>query len=259
LSRETDPLDESPFRNQFARVAADYVRFRPRYPRALFQWIAAQAPRHDLAWDCATGNGQAAVGLAQDFRRVLATDASEEQLAHALPHAHVAYRPAPADDSGLVDGAADVVTVAQALHWLPRERFYQEARRVLRPGGLLAAWGYHLPGIGVAAVDATIRHFHQEVIGPYWRPESQLVVNRFQTIDFPFAELSPPAFEIHQPMTLAALGDFLRTQSATEHYRRARGDDPVVEFEARVAALWGGMERVHDVVWPIFMRAGHAH
>jgi SAM-dependent methyltransferase len=244
------------FDDQFAAVASGYVQFRPRYPRRLFEWIAGQAGARNLAWDCATGNGQAALGLADHFKAVIATDASEQQLAHALPHPRVTYRLAPAEASGLPPQAVDVITVAQALHWLPRDLFFAEARRTLRPGGLIVAWGYHLPGIGSPDVDRAIRAFHDEVVGPYWRPERQLVVDRFETLAFPFVEIRPPAFEIRQPMTLARFGDFLRTQSATERRIQVLGQDPVPAFQAMVARAWGGLEAVQEVRWPIFMRAG---
>ena len=244
------------FHDQFAAVAAGYVQFRPRYPDALFEWIAREATSRERAWDCATGSGQAAIGLAAHFARVVATDASQGQLAHAIAHPRVTYRLAPADASGLDDGSVDVATVAQALHWLPREAFYAEARRVLRPGGLVVAWGYHLPGIGLEPVDRAIRSFHDEIVGPYWRPERQLVVNRLRTVEFPFAEIKAPEFEIRQAMSLASFGQFLRTQSAAERYRQVRGEDPVPAFEAAVAADWGEPDQVREVRWPIFVRAG---
>lgn len=244
------------FEDQFAGVAAGYAQFRPRYPRRLFEWIAGETRRRELAWDCATGNGQAAVGLADDFAAVVATDASETQLAHAVHHPRVTYRLARADASGLPEAAADVVTVAQALHWLPHGAFYAELRRVLRPRGLIVAWGYHLPRIGIPVVDRLMRAFQDEVVGPYWRPERQLVVDRFQTIAFPFVEIATPAFDIRQPMTLVDFGHFLRTQSATERYIQLCGEDPVPAFEARVQSGWGGPATVREVRWTIFMRAG---
>jgi SAM-dependent methyltransferase len=251
-----DP-EHSGFIDQFSRVSADYARFRPRYPRELFAWIASLADRHALAWDCATGNGQAAIGLAEHFAHVEATDASAEQLRHAMPHPRIAYRQAQADASGLERASADVVTVAQALHWLPHDRFYAEVKRVLAPGGAFVAWGYHLPGIGVPAVDEAMRHFHDHVVGPYWRPERRYVVERLRTLPFPFAEIdSPTTFEVHQPLALATFGDLLRTQSATERYRDMKGEDPVPAFEAQVVHAWGGRDAVRDVVWPIFIRAG---
>ncbi len=136
-----------------------------------------------------------------------------------------------------------MVTVAQALHWLPHDRFYAEVTRVLAPDGAFVAWGYHLPGIGVPSVDQAMQHFHDHVVGPYWRPERQYVVNRLRTLPFPFTEIdAPTTFEVHMPMSLATFGDFLRTQSATERYRDVVGEDPVPAFEARVMADWGGRD-----------------
>jgi ubiquinone/menaquinone biosynthesis C-methylase UbiE len=245
------------FDDQFASVSAGYLRWRPRYPRRLFEWIAATAGnRRDLAWDCATGNGQAAIGLADDFTRVIATDASTHQLAHAIAHPRVTYRQAPAEASGLDAGTVDAVTVAQALHWLPRDAFYAEARRVLKPGGLIVAWGYHLPAIGVPDVDRRIREFHDSIVGPYWKAGRQLVVDRFQTIDFPFDDVAAPEFNIRRNLTLGEFGQFLRTQSATARYIEVRGEDPVPAFEQAVRTAWGVGEQ--EVRWPIFVRAGVA-
>jgi len=140
LSLESNPPSGDAV-SQFAAVSKEYAKFRPRYPRAIFEWIASLVDRHDLAWDCATGNGQAATGLADDFAHVEATDASPDQLRHAAAHPRIKYRQAAADDSGLEPGSADVVTVAQALHWLPLEAFYEEVRRVTRRGGALVAFG----------------------------------------------------------------------------------------------------------------------
>src|SRR5690606_38991403 len=122
--------------NPFGAVAADYAAFRPTYPEALFAWLAAESPGHALAWDCATGNGQAALALAEHFDAVLATDVSAAQLTHAPPHPHVRYAVAPAEAAPLADASADLVTVAQAFHWFDRDAFFAEAGRVLRPGGL---------------------------------------------------------------------------------------------------------------------------
>jgi len=69
------------FKDHFSRQATDYARFRPQYPHALFRFIAVTAPNDQLALDCATGNGQAAVALAEFFQKVIALDASGEQIA----------------------------------------------------------------------------------------------------------------------------------------------------------------------------------
>jgi ubiquinone/menaquinone biosynthesis C-methylase UbiE len=245
------------FHDHFSKVAEGYARHRPTYPAALFDWLAAHVHRHDLAWDCATGSGQAAVGLAARFAHVVATDASAEQLQHAVERPNIAYRLAGAGDSGLEDRSADLVTCAQALHWLPRDLFFAEVRRVLAPGGLVAVWGYHIPLVGEPGVDSAIRHFHDEVVGPWWPPERKLVLDRFRTIDFPFDEVEAQAFEVHCRWSLADFARYLDTQSATDRYRRAHHEaDPVPEFVERVAPGWGGIDATRDVRFPVFLRAG---
>ena len=142
------------FSDHFSARAADYASSRPRYPSALFAWLATIAPRRTLAWDCGTGNGQAATALARRFARVIATDASAEQIANAAPNPRVIYRVAASERSGLPGGCADVVTVAQALHWFDLPRFWDEARRVLRADGVVAAWCYGLATVDPAVDDA---------------------------------------------------------------------------------------------------------
>jgi len=72
----------------------------------------------------------------------VATDASTEQIASAVPHPNVEYRVALAEQSGLANHSVKLLTIAQALHWFDLPRFYAEARRVLAPGGVIAAWAY---------------------------------------------------------------------------------------------------------------------
>ncbi len=119
--------------DHFSPVATQYAAFRPSYPAALFDWLASSTPRHDLAWDCGAGSGQASVPLAQRFKHMLATDLSAAQLATAPPLPNVVYRAARAEASGLADSTADLITVAQALHWFDLTQFYAEVRRVLKP------------------------------------------------------------------------------------------------------------------------------
>jgi hypothetical protein len=89
------------FKDHFSPQSADYAKFRPSYPRKLFDYLGSIAMTRQLAWDCGTGNGQAAVGLGSVFDRVIATDASEKQIANAQPHEIIEYRVATAEDSGI--------------------------------------------------------------------------------------------------------------------------------------------------------------
>lgn len=245
-----------PFADHFAPVAAAYATFRPTYPAELFAWLADIAPGHALAWDCATGSGQAARALAAHFAQVIATDASAAQIATAVPHARVEYRAAPAEASGLPDAAVDLVTVAQALHWFDLDRFYAEARRVLRSGGILAVWTYGVLSVAGEAVNERVQVFYRETVGPYWPPERRHVENGYRTLPFPFAELQAPAFSMAATWTLPELLGYFRSWSATGRYGAERGEDPVAVLATELAPCWGEPQERRRVAWPLALRVG---
>jgi SAM-dependent methyltransferase len=240
--------------DHFSTLAEEYARSRPRYPAALYDWLAERAPAREVAWDCATGNGQAAVDLAGRFARVEATDISTTQLERATPHPRVRYRLAPAEASGLADASVDLVTVAQAAHWLDLQRFFAEVRRVARPGGLVALWGYQLLESGSAALDRELVRFFGEIVGPYWPPGREILDEGFRTIAVPFAELAPPRFEMKVEWNLAQLSGFLASWSAVDRYRRALAKDPVPPFVAEIAPLWGDPAATRAIRWPMALR-----
>jgi SAM-dependent methyltransferase len=244
------------FKDHFSQGSPEYAAFRPRYPDALFAALAERAPGRELAWDCATGSGQAALGLAARFRRVVATDASPQQIAEALPREGVEYRVAHAEESGLPDTSVDLLTVAQALHWLDLEAFYREARRVLAPGGVAAAWCYGLVRTD-PAVDPLLERFYTETVGPYWPPERALVDAGYAGLPFPFEEFELPGLHIERALTLPELAGYLGTWSATRRYRQARGSDPVEPFVREIAGWWGPAERPRTMRWPLHLRAGY--
>lgn len=241
--------------DHFSAHAADYARARPSYPPELFAWLAQQCPAHDLAWDCGTGNGQAAQALAGHFQRVHATDLSAEQVAQAEPHARIDYRAAPAEASGLAERSCDLVTVAQALHWFCNEAFYTEVRRVLKPGGVLAAWTYTLLR-GEPELNAVIEDFYRNTVGPWWPPERRWVDLAYREMPFPFADIATPGFEIRLDWTRADLLAYLRTWSATQRYIREKGSDPCVELGERLRDIWPQTDSRKSIIWPIALRCG---
>lgn len=246
------------FADHFAKVADHYALHRPTYPLALFDWLAGQTSTQDLAWDCATGTGQAASELARHFSRVVATDASAGQIAAATLCPGVEYCTAPAEQSGLAAASVDLITVAQALHWFDLEAFYAEVRRVLKPGGLLAVWTYGVfgteGGVDGEAVQKLLHAFYYETVGPYWPPERRHVENGYADLAFPFELVEVPAFSMAVNWTLDDLAGYLRSWSATARFREANATDPVAALERQLQELWGKERR--RILWPLSIKAG---
>jgi ubiquinone/menaquinone biosynthesis C-methylase UbiE len=240
------------FKDHFSRQAAEYAKFRPRYPKELFRWLASVAPGTQLAWDCATGSGQAAVELGEVFERVIATDASEKQITNAEQHPRVEYRVATAEESGLKTQSVDLVIVAQALHWFDLERFYAEVRRVLRPRGILAATAYKLATI-TPEIDVIVNHYYSDVVGPYW-PAERVLVEKFEELPFAFPEMDTPRFEMVADWNVQQLLGYLRTWSATQRFMAEERRDPLEEVEPELRSAWGQESR--RVVWPLTVRLG---
>jgi len=249
---------DADFPNHFGRVAEHYAAARPRYPAALFDWLADQASGHRLCWDVGTGSGQAATALAELFDLVVASDASPEQIAAATAHQRLQYRLATAEHSGLSAASVDLITVAQALHWFDLQGFYREVRRVLRPGGLLAVWSYGVFHADLPEIDQLLMDFYAERVGPYWPPERQMVENSYRDLPFPFPEIAAPRLDIELHWTMSQLLDYLRSWSATGRFRAARGFDPVIELESGLQLLWGKAGQTRAFHWPLAIRAGHA-
>lgn len=244
----------TPFKDHFSGHARDYARARPTYPDELFAFLANAAPGRDSAWDCATGNGQAARALARHFESVVATDASAEQVAAAGAHERVRFYTATAERSGLDDHSVDVVTVAQALHWFDIDRFFHEATRVLRPRGLLAVWCY-----GTCAIEpACDRHVHglYEALGPWWPPERAIVESGYSGIELPFPLIDTPQFLMRIDWHADDMLDYVATWSATQRCRADTGKDPVQTIAGALRDAWGpGTREVH---WPLYLKVGRA-
>lgn len=243
------------FADHFSRQSGAYTRFRPRYPGTLLAYLASLPITRHCAWDCGTGNGQAAVGLADYFSRVVATDPSANQVAHAVPHARVEYVIAAAEACPVDSGSIDLVTVAQALHWFDLDRFYAEVRRVGRTGSVLAAWCYGLATIA-PEVDRIVERLYGEILGEYWPPERTLVEQRYRTIAFPFDEITAPRFEMTAQWSLADLLGYLGTWSSAQRYINRHRSDPVSLVEAELGRAWGEAATTRPIRWPLWLRVG---
>ncbi len=243
------------FKDHFSQAAARYATYRPSYPPALADFLADLAPGHALAWDAGCGSGQLSAVLAGRFRRVVATDASAAQLERAAAHPRVEYRLAPADASGLPDGAADLAAAAQAAHWFDLERYYGEVRRVARAGAVVALVAYGRMRVG-PDVDGVIGRFYTDVLGRHWPPERRHVDEGYRSLPFPFAEMVAPALEIRVDWVLAELVGYIGTWSGVRALERAGGGAAHEAFRRRLAAAWGAEDTARTVRWPLALRVG---
>jgi ubiquinone/menaquinone biosynthesis C-methylase UbiE len=244
------------FHDHFSSFANRYADFRPHYPAALFDFLATLAPRDSLVWDCAAGSGQATLDLAARFAQVIATDGSAQQIASAPQRHNIEYRVALAEQSPLPDASAGLVTVAQALHWFDHSRFFAEVKRVLKPGGALAVWVYATNRLEGEQVDALVQDYYSNVVGPYWPPERRMTENGYQTIAFPFPQITIPSFRMEARWTLDQLLGYFSTWSATNRYLKANGHNPLEPLKKSLENVWGDPAMSRLVVWPLTLRVG---
>ena len=249
-------MSPSSFKDHFSKVAKAYAAVRPRYPDELYAFLASHAPARDLAWDAATGNGQAAVGIARHVQRVVASDASTEQIAHAIADSHVEYRVARAEQSGLADASIDLITVAQAAHWFDLDAFYQEVRRVARPNALVALWSYGYFAM-TPEIDSIIDRFAEGKLQKYWPKESRVIVDHYRTLPFPFVEMVAPNFYMQHPFTLERLEQYFRSWSGVQRYIDSQGEDPIPALIAEVQRAWGDPRRSRVASFELYLRVGH--
>lgn len=246
------------FKDHFSGHADVYRRARPTYPPELFRWLAQQSPDTTLAWDCGCGNGQATLALAEYFDHVTGTDPSAQQIARAKPRSNIDYRVEAAEQSSFAAASVSLVCVAQALHWFDHARFYAEARRVLKPHGVFAAWSYSDCTTGDAAIDRIKDRLYIDLTGPYWPPERVHVDAGYQTLAFPFAEIIAPPFAMAAQWDVHQLLAYFRSWSATQRYIKANGEDPVALIEPNLRAAWANPGNPRDVHWQFHLRVGMA-
>lgn len=239
--------------DHFSHLSDSYSKFRPDYPDAFVKHIVSLAPGRDRALDVATGNGQLALKLAAHFHRVDATDISHNQLEQARRTLNVFYHAMPAEQLDFPDATFDLLTVAQAVHWFDFDLFFNEARRVLKPDGIIALVGYSLFRSN-PETDALVRDFYENVVGPFWHPERRWIDEGYRTLPFPFEEITMDAFTHEQQRTAAQMLGYIETWSAVSAYKAHHNENPVDRIREAFTDSWNR----HDgtVVFPIISRVG---
>ncbi len=242
------PLD------RFSGHADLYSQYRIDYPADLYDLILTFSSSREMAWDCATGNGQVAGALADIFDHVDATDISETQLILAVKKPNIHYQTSLAEQTPFADQTFDLITVAQALHWFDVNAFHQEVRRVAKPGAVIAEWGYGLVQLSDADLDAIMLDFYRNRIGPYWDPQRKYIDNAYATLPFPFADAQRANFTARRTWSLERFLNYLRTWSAVRQYIHENEEDPVIGLGEELRPVWGDQER--EAQFPIFLRVG---
>jgi ubiquinone/menaquinone biosynthesis C-methylase UbiE len=222
----------------FSKQADQYAKYRPSYPEALFEYILSFVKEKKVAWDCATGNGQAAARLAAYFDRVEATDLSEAQLQHAIQKDNIHYQVSKAEATPFADNTFDLITVATAYHWLDWDAFHKEATRVGKPGCVVAIWSTYTLHTEDQELQDIYNHFYWDIVGPYWEPERKFVDDQYRTVSFDFKPLPPEVFKIELSWTKEEFKGYLETWSASQKYTKENGHSPLRIIEARLNDAW---------------------
>lgn len=241
-------------KDNFSSQAKLYAQFRPSYPQVFFDFLLPLVKNKNCVWDCATGNGQVASILADSFEKVYATDISQKQLDNAVQKANIIYKLEPAEQTSFANDIFDLITVGQAAHWFDFEKFYAEVIRVLRPGGVIAIFGYAFMRFN-DNMDKVIGDFYSGNLDGYWDDERKYVDEDYKTIPFPFDEIKVPAFTSVYEWNVEQLIGYLNTWSAVQHYIKRNGNNPVDDVEKKIKSAWGSSE-TKQVTFPIIARVG---
>lgn len=251
----TDSNTSPRFEDHFSKQSQLYAQYRPKYPDEIYAYLASIAPGRSLAWDCGTGNGQAAIGLAQYFNKVYATDASAEQIGRAYPQPRVEYHVEPAEHVSLADSSVDLVTVAVAIHWFNFDEFYREVRRVLKPNGILAVWTYNLTEIS-PEIDILVHQYYFDILHGFWPERIHYLEEGYKTLPFPWQEVASPSFAMKANWDLHQFTGFLDSWSATQRYKEQKGHHPLTLIWEPLLAAWGTEDQQRLVQWPLHFRIG---
>lgn len=232
-----------------------YAKFRPTYPQELYDHILSFVKEKNIAWDCATGNGQAAVALADHFKKVLATDISAAQIEKAAKKKNIDYVVCPAESTPFADDTFDLVTVAQAYHWIKWKEFKIEVTRVCKPNAILAVWTYFSHTTGDENIDKAVRDFYENVTKPYWDYERRHVEELYETVEFDYERLPAKNFESILYWKRENLIGYISTWSAIQKYIKVNGHSPISIIEEKLKILWPEDE-IKSIIFPIYLKLG---
>lgn len=239
----------------FSKQSDLYARYRPTYPKELYDYILSFVKEKNTAWDCATGNGQAAVVLADHFKKVIATDISSAQIEKATPKKNIEYLVCPAESTPFEKNTFDLVTVAQAYHWLKWNEFKIEVTRVSKPGAIIGIWAYYQRFTDDEKIDKAVHDFYENITKPYWDYERKYVDERYATVEFDYDLLPVKQFETVLNWQREDLIGYISSWSAIQKFIKANGHSPIPIIEEEINKVWPEGE-VKKVTFPIHLKLG---
>ena len=239
----------------FSKQSDLYARYRPTYPKELYDYILSFVKEKNIAWDCATGNGQAAVALADHFKKVIATDISAAQIEKATFKENIEYIVGPAESTPFQENTFDLVTIAQAYHWIKWKEFKKEVTRVCKPGAIIAIWTYYRNTIGGKKIDDAVHNFYENVTKPYWDYERKYVEEKYTTVEFDYDLLPVKDFETTLEWQREDLIGYISSWSALQKFIKVNGHSPITIIEEEIKKLWP-KDEVKKVTFPIYLKLG---
>ena len=239
----------------FSAQSQDYARYRPGYPPDLFEFLSSLTENHETAWDCATGNGQAASGLSQYYKKIIATDISEKQMSFGIQKDNIQYKVGAAENSGLENESADLITVSQAYHWLNWDQFHKEAHRVGKPNAVVAVWMYNRMMIENPVLEELYERFYFDIMGPYWDPERRYVDDNYETVKFDFKDASRKQFQSVVNWTIEEFMGYLASWSANQKFQIQNKHSAVDLIKNEVRSAWKNVT-TRRFIFPVYMRYG---
>ncbi len=247
------------FKDYFSTKSAAYANYRPKYPRELAEELAKLCDETHRSLDCGCGSGQFSVLLADFFDEVIATDASSNQIENAEQHPNIIYKVSPAEQIPLPDNSVDIITVAQAVHWFDLDKFYVEAKRVLKPNGMIALITYQNIVTKDSACKDIIDNFYGKTLDLYWPPERKIVESGYKTLAFPFQEIEFPNMQINARWNFHQVYGYITTWSAYKALEADAGATKINTFEEALKNAWGDLETEREIYWPMSFRVGQFH
>lgn len=234
------------FQPKFGHAAEEFQRYRPDYPAALYDHILAQVSEQSrgCAMDLGAGTGRVTAHLLPYFREVISVEPDRgmaAKIVERFPQAMV--REATVEDHVQPAESVDLITIANALHWMEADRVFANTRVWLRPGGILAVCDLPLPKATATIEALTLA----ELRGP-WKPHRDPRLRR--DLIWQDQVRGAPGFKIIEetrfthviPMTPQDYVGFWRSTSYGSAYARTL-DDPENywnRLESRFAAAAAG-------------------